>query len=797
MHEEKIIVINDYETANKAACEQLRLNGFKNIFSFLSATEALKAIPEINPHLIISDISMPELDGWQLSKILKSEEYLNFNHIPIILISAIHKDAKAQQLALESGASAFLHAPYDIDDLMTLVSSLLISDVKTIESKRAEFQRKIVVADDEPEILKVLRRCLEENGYQVETVEDGEKAIKAIEKINPHIVLLDYRMPEKDGMEVLKWIKETTPEMAVIILTAHGSETMAVSFMKAGADDYIPKPFDFKQVVETCDAAFNKYNIRLINKQFKDNAIKLKASEEKYRAILDNSSDVIYILDNDGIFNFVNREAENILGYKPEEIVGRHFSDFILREDIERVQRQFFERRIGERAGRQFDVQMLRKVKKDGDFEICNIPMEIRAKGLYSLASDKSTVDMVIRAQGLYREESQGKKVFRGTIGIARDITDRKRMEEQIIQTEKLSTIGTLVSGVAHELNNPLTGILGFSELILEDQSQPELIKKDIKKIHNEAMRCSKIVRSLLTFARKSKMEKDRMLINEVVQNTVELLEFQIKSANIQLTTDLDRENPQIYGDFHQVQQILINIINNAIHAIQEANRKGSISIKTRVSNGKSVTLSIKNDGSLIKSEIIGKIFDPFFTTKEGEKGTGLGLSIAYGIIKDHNGSIRAENLPDGVLFSIELPLKSHTPSPSSEPQKEQEKFIAGKRVMVVEDDEVVRNLIERVLEKNGHHPVTASGGEKALEIVKTEQFDLVISDFKMPGMDGIEFYKRLIKFRPELAGRFVLVTGAIGKNVTEFAKKTGNHFLQKPFSQLAFKKLIAEVFRE
>ncbi len=664
MLEEKIVIINDYETANKATCEQLRLNGFKNIFSYLRPTEALKAIPEINPDLIISDINMPELDGWQLSRILKSEEYRDYNHIPIILLSATHTDARARQLALESGASAYIQAPYDESNLIKNVLSLITPESKETNKTKVEFQKKILVVDNDINILKAFKICFEKQGCLVETADDGEKAIEAVKKMNPHIVLLDYHMPGKNGMDVLKWIKGSFPETAVIILTAHGSEATAVNFIKEGADNYIPKPFNLKKVVETCEDAFNKYNVRLINKQFKKNALELKTSEEKYKAIADNSTDMIYVLDNKGNFSFVNPAVEKVLGYDVDEIIGKPFTDFIHQDDIEKIRKNFFERRSGERAGKQFEVRLLKRIKKNGNFEMGSIAMEVRATGIYSAEMDVR--DMEVRSKGLYVEERLGKMAFKGTIGIARDVTDRKRMEEQLIQTEKLSTIGILVSGIAHEINSPLTGILGYSEILLDDPVVPEASKKYISKILNEAMRCRKIVKNLLSLARTNKIEtveKKNILINEVVNDTVELLEFHLKSADIQIHVNFEDNYSHIFGDFNQIQQVLINIINNAIHAIQDSRKKGNIYIHTKIVNSKNVAILIKNDGPPVKKEVINGIFQPFFTTKGKEKGTGLGLSISDRIIKEHEGSIKVKNLNGEVLFSIDLPLILKPPS--------------------------------------------------------------------------------------------------------------------------------------
>lgn len=791
------MIISDYESANKDICNHFRLKGFKHIFPFFSPTEALTAVPVISPDLIVASMNMHGLDGWQISKILKSKEFQKHSKVPIILFSTTHKDVRAQQIALDSGVSAIFQVPAELDNLMNFACSLVTPGSDVVNHIEKNFKVKVVIANNDANILNSFKVNLENKGYQVETADDGEKAILVIEKMNPHIAILDSLIPLKDGMEVLKWIKDTIPEMGVIILADGSSGTAAVNFMKNGADDYLTKPFDMEQIIGKCEESFNKYNMRIIDKQFRDNVVKFKDYYEKYWTIADYSADFIYMLDVDGNFSFVNGGTETILGYKPDEMLGKPFFSFIFKEDIEKVHRKFCERRTGNRGGEHFEVRMICKQNNIESSEKGSLLVEARDRENSSEGAERRTSDMLVRCQGLYLEERFGKKVFRGTIGVAKDITSRKRIKEQLAQAEKLSTIGILVSGVAHELNNPLTGILGFSELILEDSSQPESIKNDIKKIHSEALRCSKIVRSLLTFARKYKIEKEWTSMNDVVQNTVELIEFQLASANIKLHLDLSMEDLVVFVDYHQIQQILINIISNAIHAIQDTNRKGNIFIQTRVSDSKWSTLSIKNDGPLIKKEVIGRIFETFFTTKGSEKGTGLGLSIARGIIMDHGGSINVENLPDGVIFIIELPLKSGSLPSANGSQNMKEKFIKGKKILIVEDGKIVRQLLKRFLDKDGHLTEAVTSGEEGLKVVKKEQFDLIISDIKLPEMNGIAFYKLIAKIRPELQKRFIFISGAIPQDVIKFSKNTGNRYLQKPFRQLEIRKLIKEIFKD
>ena len=242
------------------------------------------------------------------------------------------------------------------------------------------------------------------------------------------------------------------------------------------------------------------------------------------------------------------------------------------------------------------------------------------------------------------------------TVHVVRDITERKKMEEQLVVTDRLASIGELASGVAHELNNPLTGIIGFSELLL-DEDIPDNVRKDLRVIQREAQRSAGIVRNLLTFARKHAPAKEPVDINSIIQKALELRAYEQKVNNIQVNTYLTSDLPEIMADGFQLEQVFINIIINAEHFMIEAHGRGTLTITTE-QVGDIIRASFADDGPGIAKENLGHLFDPFFTTKEVGKGTGLGLSISYGIITEHNGRIYAESeLGKGATFVVELPI--------------------------------------------------------------------------------------------------------------------------------------------
>jgi PAS domain S-box-containing protein len=263
--------------------------------------------------------------------------------------------------------------------------------------------------------------------------------------------------------------------------------------------------------------------------------------------------------------------------------------------------------------------------------------------------------ERIIYAQGEVTFNNTGKPIR--MIGTVQDITERKKMEEQLILTDRLASVGELASGIAHELNNPLTGVIGLSQLVIE-RDIPEDVKKDLKLVYSEAQRAANVVKNLLTFARKHSPTKELISVNDVINKVLELRAYEEKVSNIQVVTHLASDLPKIMADYFQIQQVFLNIIINAEHFMLEAHGKGTLTITTQKVGGV-VKASFADDGPGIPKENLGHIFDPFFTTKEVGKGTGLGLSICHGIVSAHGGQIYAKNkLGKGATFIVELPIR-------------------------------------------------------------------------------------------------------------------------------------------
>ena len=358
----------------------------------------------------------------------------------------------------------------------------------------------------------------------------------------------------------------------------------------------------------------------------------LRESEERYRALLElgeRTGEAVVMLQDDGrgigMHVYASEEWSQITGYSNDELLNMSFFDLIHPDDLEAGRERYDRRMRGEVLPGLYEVIIIRKDRTE-------VPIE----GTYAYSSYK------------------GKPAH---VGYIRDISERKKMEEQLIVTDRLASIGELASGVAHELNNPLTGIIGFSELLLK-KNVAEEIKEDLEVINREAQRTAQIVRNLLTFARRHETTKEPVDINQAIQSVLDLRAYEQKVHNIQIISNFEPNLPNITADLFRLQQVFINVIINAEHFMTEAHGRGTLTITTR-SDGDSIRASFADDGPGIRKENLRHLFDPFFTTKEVGKGTGLGLSICHGIVTEHGGKIYAESeFKKGATFTLELPVK-------------------------------------------------------------------------------------------------------------------------------------------
>jgi PAS domain S-box-containing protein len=502
----------------------------------------------------------------------------------------------------------------------------------------------------------------------------------------------------------------------------------------------------------------------------------LRQSEEKYRTVLNEIYETYYELDLAGNYTFFNDALCRQTGYSRKELMGMNYRRYTPEEDVYFVYERF--NRVY-RTGQPMRWVPLRAITKDGRI-------------IY-------TEDSVLPLRN-----EKGEVI--GFRGLGRDVTERKLAEEERRQlelkaqiTSRLASVGEMAAGVAHEINNPLTAVTGYAQLLMYRQDIPEDIRNDLAAINDGAQRVAGIVQRLLAFSRQTKPQRKLVDINELIESTLILRAYHLRVNNIEVVTRLAHGFLETVADPGQIQQVLLNLIVNAETEMKLAHDKGKLTIATKKKD-KTIKIYIKDNGPGIKPEVMDKIFDPFFTTRETGQGTGLGLSLCYGIITEHKGKIYAESKPGkGATFIVELPVVTKVAPPEpAKPVTKEPKRMGKAGILVVDDELVIRDIISRVLSGEGHKVDTTDNAAAALKKIETKRYSLILLDIKMPGMDGVELYKRIQKTHKSLARRVVFITGdAMGADTEKFLAETKSAHIEKPFDADQLKKAVKRALSE
>lgn len=387
--------------------------------------------------------------------------------------------------------------------------------------------------------------------------------------------------------------------------------------------------------------------------------------------------------------------------------------------------------------------------------------------------------------------DGEGRAV--GWLEIYSDVTGERQIQSKMLQTEKMAALGQLVSGIAHELNNPLTAIMGYAQLLLGHGLNPPQLS-EAHKVYQEAERARHIVKNLLYFARENRPDRTSVDVNEVVERTLALRSYEFRMENIVVECELSPDIPRTMADPYQLQQVVLNLVVNAEQALMESRGHGHIWIRTSDVPAEDtpgipgrILLSVCDDGPGIAPEIASRVFDPFFTTKPSGIGTGLGLSIVYGIVHQHGGEITLETHPgSGAKFLVELPVASpaEESSPGLVPQLPDDPgAMRTGRILVVEDEPTVAQLIGDILSEEGHLVDIVLDSQEGLTRLSRGEYDLVVCDLRMPRLDGPAFYEALVRSGSSMQGRIIFVTGdTLATRTMEFLETRGLPFLAKPF---------------
>ena len=375
-----------------------------------------------------------------------------------------------------------------------------------------------------------------------------------------------------------------------------------------------------------------------------------------------------------------------------------------------------------------------------------------------------------------------GGSAERAAVLVFSDQTEKRLLQGQLIQSEKMSAIGQLIAGVAHDLNNPLASVVGFADYLVEsERNAPPQLREPLRAIQQEAERAASIVRNLLTFARKQERRRRSQQIGPILEATVLLLRNQLMACKVESHLEIDSDLPDVTLDANQIQQVFVNVINNAAQAVQASGKLGNVWVRaTRWLDGVAVT--VEDDGPGIPDTIAAKVFEPFFTTKAEGQGTGLGLSICHGIVTEHGGRITLARRPQGgAAFRVELPGGSVA---EKETVTDAQPETGALRVLVVDDEPHILHYMQATLQAWGHTVELAADGAAALTHARATRFDVIITDVRMPHVGGREFFETLREELPDAASRVVFSTGDTVRGDTQaFLESLGRPYLHKPFS--------------
>ena len=644
--------------------------------------------------------------------------------------------------------------------------------------KKKMKQYKILLTDDDPNLLNTICFFLSEEGFNVIKAENGEKAIELIKKNKFDLIITDLIMGEIDGVDVLKFAKKVNPETRVIILTGVKEMNLTIESIRNKADDYLLKPCEPDDLLYRISSCFKE--LELIRKNNRTEQALIE-SEKKYRNLVESTQDQIWSIDIHGKHTFINKAFTDILGYEVNEIIDKPITSLVHPDDKKKI-KELFLQSIEKKCG--WDNVVNRWVHKDGSFKYI-----------------ESTSSPVI--------DTDGNLI--GFNGVDRDITDRKKMESEVLQTKKLESMGVLSGGIAHHFNNILGIILGNSELALEEMPKSISSYSYVNNIKIASMRASEIIKQLIYFCQKNEPVMIPRKVSLIVKDSLELLRTIIPST-IEIRNNIKTTKDIILADPLQINQIIMNLCINAT-PLMEADGGlieitiDNVSLKESYINNFSdlksdnyIKLSVRDTGPGINPEIIGKIFDPFFTTKDVGKGFGLGLAIVYGIVKEHNGTIKVDSkLGEGTTFNILFPEykeEGKIDFVDREKQKEENINIKGKEsILFIDDIEDITVITKDLLEHLGYHVESTTDPREAINIFlkKPFMFDLVISDMAMPYMTGITLFKKLKQIRKDIP--FIICTGFSELINEEKAKELGiSDFVMKPIDRHNLAQIIRNV---
>jgi two-component system cell cycle sensor histidine kinase/response regulator CckA len=755
--EPKILAVNDTPDQLDAMSILLQKSGYR-VVTARDGLEAFEMAQSERPDLVVSDVSMPGRDGIELCRCIRAQSELQT--MPVLLVSAVRKDSDSVIEALRAGADDYLEAPYNPMRLVTKVAQLIErsqAEEKIREGEEryravAETATDVIITIDERGTIIFINKSVERVfGYQVSEVLGKDITI-----------LLGEQMRFALKVALNKYINTGDKDLnweAVELAALH----------KNGQE--IPMELSLGEFVRN-GKRFLTGIARDISER-KRAEHELRKSEERYRDLVENARDIIYTQDLEGNYTSINKAGEQLTGYTRAEALKMNLMQTIAPEYREKA-REMIRRKLAGEAETIYDLEIL--TKHGGQ-----VAFEVNTRLIYQ----------------------NGVPV--GVQGIARDVTERKHLEAQLRQSQKLEAVGQLAGGVAHDFNNLLTVILGYSEMMLRRLEPSNPLHRNLEEIKKAAERASSLTRQLLAFSRKQVLQPKVIDLNAVVADMGKML-LRLIGEDIELITDLKPSLARVKADPGQIEQVLMNLAVNARDAMP---RGGTIMITTdnvvlkdelaqkyvSIEPGPHVMLTVSDTGRGMDADTQARVFEPFFTTKGSGKGTGLGLATVYGIVKQSGGNIWLYSEPGkGTTFKIYLPRVDDAAS-EQEIACMQPLPKGTETVLLVEDEEQVRRIIKEVLERQGYKVLSASNGEEALRLAADQRIEihLLLTDVVMPQMSGRELAERLGKERQQL--KVLYMSGYTDDAIVRHGllEETLN-FIQKPFDSAGVARKVREV---
>jgi two-component system, cell cycle sensor histidine kinase and response regulator CckA len=593
------------------------------------------------------------------------------------------------------------------------------------------------------QLSRTVADILRMRGFNAQTASNAKGGLRIAQEMAPElaIALIDLRLPDMDGMELVGKLRSLSDLTEVVVLTGNASMESVLQALRKESFDYLIKPVDPDRLIDTMGRATERWQRRVVEQR-------LHEAEEKFRLVVENMSDMILLLDQTGAIRYASPSAERCLRPGSQGILGVPLTDVVGPEDALRVGPLLLDLWQGSVSPVSIEHKYVR-----GDGSECHV---------------ESTVQAIITDRPGYLVSS-------------RDIGERKGLEAELFQSRKMESVGRLAGGIAHDFNNLLTVVMGATELCRLEAGSSFPQRPYLDEVVHAAQRGSAMVRQLLAFSRRQVLVPRVVDLNVLVESARKLL-GRVLGEDVQLRIVLSSEPVCVMADPGQLEQVLMNLAVNARDAMPKG---GTLTIGTyaQEDGDDRVVIEVADTGLGIPPEIVDQIFEPFFTTKETGRGTGLGLATVQGIVQQTGGTIHVvSRLGFGTIFTIDLPRVFATPDSASLRMTEVERPQASETILLVEDEDPVRMVVCRSLQRQGYKVIEAKSGTEAADILRNraDAINLLLSDVVLPGLTGLELAELGKRIRPGL--RVLLASGYSEDAISRRGTLAKIPLLQKPF---------------